>query len=247
MTATLPARVPGENRFVAIGVAASVVLHAVVLLLAPRFVDDEPFEPPRVLSVVLAEPAEPAPLVVPEPPAPAVPEVTAPVTPPPQPVRRAPARPAPRLAEPPEPVRPSPAPPVAAAPAEAPASSPARDAGLKEERPVAGPPAPVVATAPREPLTPPDFRAAYLRNPPPGYPAAARRNGEEGTVTLRVLVSVEGAPRDVLLERSSGSGLLDAAALAAVKNWRFAPARRGGEAQEAWVLVPIVFRLEPRS
>jgi protein TonB len=105
----------------------------------------------------------------------------------------------------------------------------------------------VVATAPREPLTPPDFRAAYLRNPPPGYPAAARRNGEEGTVTLRVLVSVEGAPRDVLLERSSGSGLLDAAALAAVKNWRFAPARRGGEAREAWVLVPIVFRLEPRS
>jgi protein TonB len=100
---------------------------------------------------------------------------------------------------------------------------------------------------PRETASPPDFRAAYLRNPPPGYPAAARRNGEEGTVTLRVLVSTEGTPREVALERSSGSTLLDAAALATVKNWRFTPARRGGEAQEAWVLVPIVFRLEPRG
>ena len=103
-----------------------------------------------------------------------------------------------------------------------------------------------MAAVPREPSSPPDFRAAYLRNPPPGYPAAARRNGEEGTVTLRVLVSAEGAPREVALERSSGSSLLDAAALATVKTWRFVPARRGGEAQEAWVLVPIVFRLEPR-
>jgi protein TonB len=64
---------------------------------------------------------------------------------------------------------------------------------------------------------------------------------------LRVLVSAEGAPREVALERSSGSSLLDAAALATVKTWRFSPARRGGEAQEAWVLVPIVFRLEPRG
>jgi hypothetical protein len=37
----------------------------------------------------------------------------------------------------------------------------------------------------------------------------------------------------------------DAAALATVKHWRFSPARKGGEALEAWVLVPIVFRLEP--
>jgi protein TonB len=104
-----------------------------------------------------------------------------------------------------------------------------------------------VAAAPREPASLPDFRAAYLRNPPPAYPAAARRNGEEGTVTLRVLVSTDGTPREVALERSSGSSVLDAAALGTVKNWRFIPARRAGEAQEAWVLVPVVFRLEPRG
>jgi protein TonB len=48
----------------------------------------------------------------------------------------------------------------------------------------------------------------------------------------------------VELERSSGSTHLDTAALETVKGWRFNPARRGTEAVEGWVLVPIVFRLE---
>jgi protein TonB len=102
-----------------------------------------------------------------------------------------------------------------------------------------------MAAAPPSAGTPPDFRAAYLRNPPPTYPASARRRGEEGTVTLRVLVSAEGTPERVELERSSGSNALDLAALESVRQWRFAPARRGGAAHEAWVVVPIVFRLEP--
>jgi protein TonB len=101
-------------------------------------------------------------------------------------------------------------------------------------------------TAPAS-VVPPDFRAAYLNNPPPSYPRAARRGGEEGTVLLRVLVSVEGGPSRVELERSSGSTVLDAAALEAVKNWRFAPATRAGERVAAWVIVPIVFRLAPGS
>ena len=143
------------------------------------------------------------------------------------------------------------------APAVAPAPVPERVApavaeSSKDERPAVAPAAPApaaaaVAVVPREPSSPPDFRAAYLRNPAPAYPTAARRNGEEGTVTLRVLVSTDGVPREVMLERSSGSSSLDAAALATVKTWRFTPARRAGEAQEAWVLVPIVFRLEPRG
>ena len=94
-------------------------------------------------------------------------------------------------------------------------------------------------------VTQPDFRAAYLRNPPPPYPASARRNGDEGTVTLRVLVSAEGLPQKVELERSSCSNALDLAALESVRQWRFVPARRGGEPHEAWVIVPIIFRLAP--
>ena len=228
---------PGdERRLIAASVAASVALHAAALAIAPRYAHEALLEPPQVLSVVLVD-------------APSAPPEAAPPEPPP-PVRRPAPRPAPRAA--PMPPRPeAPAPVATPAPVASVAPAPSESAS-KAERPAAaqvpaGPPAEAVAAAPREPLSPPDFRAAYLRNPPPGYPAAARRNGEEGTVMLRVLVSAEGAPREVALERSSGSSVLDAAALATVKTWRFSPARRGGEPQEAWVLVPIVFRLEPRG
>lgn len=106
-------------------------------------------------------------------------------------------------------------------------------------------PAPPLAAA--QAATPPVFNAAYLRNPPPRYPLVARRNGEEGTVTLKVLVNAEGNPASVDVERTSGSRHLDIAALDTVRSWRFVPARRGDRAVEAWVLVPIVFRLEGAS
>jgi protein TonB len=51
----------------------------------------------------------------------------------------------------------------------------------------------------------------------------------------------------VAVEKSSGSPHLDAAALEAVKAWRFTPARRGADAVESWMLVPIVFRLDGAS
>jgi protein TonB len=73
---------------------------------------------------------------------------------------------------------------------------------------------------------------------------AARRNGEEGTVLLRVLVTPDGKAGKVELDRSSGSAVLDQAAAEAVSRWRFVPARRDAEAVEAWVVVPMVFRLE---
>jgi periplasmic protein TonB len=96
-------------------------------------------------------------------------------------------------------------------------------------------------------VAPASVNAAYLHNPLPRYPAAARRAGEQGTVMLRVLVGRDGAPARVEIDRSSGSPHLDAAARETVKAWRFAPARRGGEAIESWVVVPVVFRLEGTS
>ena len=93
-------------------------------------------------------------------------------------------------------------------------------------------------------VTPPVFDAAYLSNPPPQYPQAARRAGEQGTVMLRVLVKRDGLPERVEVEKSSGSTLLDAAARDTVWGWRFVPARLGEDPVESWVLVPVVFRLE---
>ena len=98
---------------------------------------------------------------------------------------------------------------------------------------------PVVAVA----ITPPRFNAAYLNNPAPTYPVMARRMGEEGKVLLRVFVTPDGTAGDVRIQNSSGSPLFDAAAMAAVRQWRFVPARQGETAVAAWVQVPIVFRL----
>jgi periplasmic protein TonB len=95
-------------------------------------------------------------------------------------------------------------------------------------------------------LTAPQFNAAYLRNPSPTYPAAARRRGVEGTVLLRVEVSAKGNAKSVKLQRSSGSMLLDNAAHHAVQLWRFIPAKRGGLAIGAHVTVPVVFALRKK-
>lgn len=95
--------------------------------------------------------------------------------------------------------------------------------------------------------TPPSFSASYLRNPAPRYPLAARRAGEQGTVTLKVLVASDGLPRRIEIEKTSGSTHLDTAALEAVRQWRFVPARRGPVQIESWILVPVVFRLESPS
>jgi protein TonB len=86
--------------------------------------------------------------------------------------------------------------------------------------------------------------ADYARNPPPTYPASARRRAQQGTVTVRVLVGADGAVEHAELAESSGFDTLDEAALATVRSrWRFVPARRDGVAVESWVLVPIRFAL----
>ena len=95
--------------------------------------------------------------------------------------------------------------------------------------------------------TPPSLNAAYLRNAPARYPLIARRNGVEGTVRLKVLVTREGRVAQVHIDQGSGSTALDNAALEAVRDWQFAPARRGAEAIESWILVPVVFKLENAS
>lgn len=124
-----------------------------------------------------------------------------------------------------------------------PATAPQPTAAQSETaRPVGAESRPAVPT--EAPVAPPRFDAAYLDNPRPPYPAVARRMGEEGKTVLRVFVSADGLPERIELSQSAGSPRLDEAALAAVKRWRFVPARQGERAVAAWVLVPLVFKLE---
>jgi len=125
--------------------------------------------------------------------------------------------------------------PVVAAASSIPVATPA---------PAAPSPPAARATAPAPPLwKPPRFQAAYLHNPPPRYPLMARRSGDQGTALLRVAVSAQGGCTQAVVKRSSGYIILDRAALAAVRQWRFVPAKRGRHAVAAWVEVPITFRL----
>jgi protein TonB len=84
----------------------------------------------------------------------------------------------------------------------------------------------------------------YKKNPPPVYPRMARRRGYEGTVLMEVLVSRQGRVKTVRLLESSGHGVLDREAMAAVKKWVFDPGRRGEEKVDMWVKVPVRFHLE---
>ena len=152
---------------------------------------------------------------------------------PPRPLPTAKQETVPRLAPPP---------PVMTAATEAPLA-PAFAVAPQPPAPVALPPiqaAPVAAPV----VTGARFDADYLHNPKPVYPIFSRRQNEEGKVQLRVRVSSEGAALEVEIRQSSGFPRLDAAAREAVLKWRFVPARRGDEAIESWVGVPIVFALE---
>lgn len=84
----------------------------------------------------------------------------------------------------------------------------------------------------------------YRTAPPPDYPMAALRNGEQGTVLLRVNVAADGRPTSVVVERSSGSRALDQAARQQVlRRWLFVPAEENGNAVAAIGLVPVTFLL----
>ena len=191
-----------------------------------------------------AQPESPAPRVqvalieAPRPPAPAEPITAEPEPTPTQDVAveapRAPTRPEPLPERKPEP-KPKPA--VKHDPPPTPV----------EPRPEAAPEPPTLAkirTESAPAIIAPGYEAGYLDNPPPDYPRISRRLREEGEVELRVRVSPQGQPLSVELARSSGSNRLDDAALRAVRQWRFEPARQDGQAVEAWVRVPIHFKLE---
>ena len=214
------------QRLLLVFLGISVALHAAVLGLLPEFSRNS-VPPVTALEVVLLQ-TEAA--------------VVAPPAPPPR--RREPPDPVRAVA----PVEPRPAPPAVLALPE-----PQSREGASFTVESARVPEPTVAAPEQKTqiasvaVTPPGLNAAYLRNPAPRYPASARRAGTQGTVTLRVQVTREGLAARVDVEKSSGSPHLDAAALEAVKAWRFVPARQGAEPVESRVLVPIVFRLEGPS
>ena len=76
----------------------------------------------------------------------------------------------------------------------------------------------------------------------PNYTEDARRRGLKGEVLLEIVVQRDGTVGDVRILQSLGNGL-DQSAVEAVRQWRFAPARRLGAPVDALVEVAVEFRL----
>jgi periplasmic protein TonB len=94
----------------------------------------------------------------------------------------------------------------------------------------------------------PDIQAKpnYLKNPEPVYPELARRRRQEGLVLLAVKITAQGRAASVEIKKSSGFPLLDNAAVEAVRDWEFQPARIGSLALESEIEVPVRFELMPQ-
>ncbi len=83
-----------------------------------------------------------------------------------------------------------------------------------------------------------------ISQPKPKYPPAARRAGQQGTVTLSFTIGSSGAVISARIAKSSGYILLDNAALSAIRSWRFKPARNAlDEAVSYSYTLPVPFRL----
>ncbi len=87
-------------------------------------------------------------------------------------------------------------------------------------------------------------RPRYGENPKPVYPAEARKKGYQGEVILKAEILSNGRVGQVELKKSSGHEILDRSALAAVKQWKFIPAKEGGESIPVWVNIPVTFQLQ---
>lgn len=87
----------------------------------------------------------------------------------------------------------------------------------------------------------------YRKNPPPEYPIKAIVNKIQGLVYLIVDIEPDGNPSAVSVHKSSGSHLLDNAAVKAVWKWEFEPGREGDRFVKSRTRIPIRFELMSRS
>jgi protein TonB len=266
----LPAQVTKKRNYnVIAALSCSVLIHVCggyFFLHMPQEVSVKRLRPLEVTTIILSPPIHPVPL-----PAPSVPKVAKQINSPPRVTRVPEPVPVPvpvkRTQTAPVAERAAPAPVLKSVTEKTTQPLPALTAAASRET------APAVAQAPSQPALPhaqaygaagrarvetnvakdgsegqpaigPSYSAAYLSNPAPKYPAAARRLRLQGTATVRVLVSAEGRPMTVTLQETSGTRALDEAALEAVQHWSFVPARRGSKPVAAEVDVPLRFTLK---
>jgi protein TonB len=144
----------------------------------------------------------------------------------------------------PPPLAPKPPPPAPPPPPTAPVVTTPSPAAIQL------PAAPSVAT----PVTPPAPAAPAVRTSAviqagatcakPDYPSASRRLEEEGTVTLKFLIGVDGRVMQAEVEKTSGFQRLDEAARNALSKCQFKPGTVDGKPEQSWASIKYTWRLE---
>ena len=100
----------------------------------------------------------------------------------------------------------------------------------------------------RMPIAKPDYFVAVDAQPipikqvQPQYPDEARHSKIEGTVWIKCLVGKDGKVTKPVVMRSDAA-IFDKAAISAVLQWRFSPARLKGKPIAVWTAIPFRFRL----
>jgi TonB family protein len=79
-------------------------------------------------------------------------------------------------------------------------------------------------------------------SPEPEYSDEARIAKYQGVVTLSAIIGPDGRPRHILVARSLGMGL-DEKAMAAVQTWRFEPGRKDGRPVSVQMTIEVYFHL----
>lgn len=80
----------------------------------------------------------------------------------------------------------------------------------------------------------------------PSYPAAMIRLGEEGKVTVRVTIDVDGRVRAIERVAATNDAFWEATERHAMKSWRFRPATRDGEPVVTTKVMTVYFKLDDR-
>src|SRR5208282_6782219 len=78
--------------------------------------------------------------------------------------------------------------------------------------------------------------------PEPTYPNKERKARRSGTVIVGLVVGSDGLPHDITVSRPLSADF-DAAAIAAVKKWKFSPATKDGNPVATAIKVEVSFHL----
>ncbi|VVE19858.1 energy transducer TonB [Pandoraea pneumonica] len=169
-----------------------------------------------------------------------IPPQVAPTPPQPTPPKPTPEPPKPKVAPPPP--KPRVQPENAITQKAEPVAPPQQSEPVKDTAPPAPPAPPTPA-----PAAAPPGRVEGLKiecpDPPLIYPSMSRRNAEEGTTTLRLVIGANGRVTSAEVTKSSGFPRLDKAAIESANKMRCTPAMQNGRAVETTAVKAFGFNL----